>query len=149
MKPAWIAIAEKEIGVHEVRGGEAPRILEYHSKTSLHAKEDEIPWCSAFVNWVMDKAGYKRTDSAAARSWVHYGQKLEHYEPYCIVVFRRGTGLQGHVGFAVADEGQMLKVLAGNQSDSVCYAHLPKARVIAYVWPREQDKLGRVEVAKS
>lgn len=140
MKPAWIEIAEKELGVHEIRGGETKRILEYHSKTSLHAKEDEVPWCSAFVNWVMDQAGYKRTDSAAARSWASYGERLSEFKPYCIVIFKRGTGAQGHVAFGIEDLKTHVKVLGGNQSDKVCYANYPKAKVIAYVWPWDKDK---------
>jgi hypothetical protein len=34
-------IARREIGQKEVRGGENPRILEYHATTTLGAREDE------------------------------------------------------------------------------------------------------------
>ena len=56
MKPKWLEIALKEVGVSEIKGGENKRILEYHASTTLKAKEDEIPWCSSFVNWCMVQA---------------------------------------------------------------------------------------------
>ena len=46
-----------------------------------------------------------------------------------IAVFARGamSGSDGHVGFFVADEGgPTVKILGGNQSDSVCYQNYPK-----------------------
>lgn len=140
MKQPWIEIAEKELGVKEKRGGENPRIVEYHKQTSLKASTDEVPWCSSFANWVMNKAGYVGTRSAMARSWASWGRKLDKFEPGCIVVFSRGTGGQGHVAFGISMENDKVKVIGGNQSDSVCYAHYPKSKVIAYVWPRESDK---------
>jgi len=135
-EPNWITIAKGELGTHEVRGGENPRIIEYHSATTLKAKEDEISWCSSFVNWVLKKAGYKITGSAAARSWLQYGPVSKVFKKHAIVVFKRGTSpWQGHVAFAIADKGTHIKVLGGNQSDQVCYAQYPKANVLGYLTP--------------
>lgn len=113
-------IAKGEIGVKEVRGGENPRIIEYHSTTTLKAKEDEVPWCSSFVNWVMTKAGYKGTNSAAAKSWRNWGEEVTGDDiPYgSIAVFQRGVS-GGHVGFVVDANDDAIKILGGNQSDAV------------------------------
>lgn len=134
--PAWIRVAQREIGVREIRGGENPRIIEYHQTTTLRATEDEVPWCSAFVNWVCNQCGLERTHSAAARSWLSLPGRLPGFRKYAIVIMRRGNSTwQGHVGFAISDNGDTITVLGGNQSDSVCYAKCSKASVLGYRWP--------------
>lgn len=135
--PSWIQVAKREIGIKEIRGGEHPRIIEYHSKTTLQATEDEISWCSSFVNWVMWKCKMERSGSAAARSWLGYGKRLPGFKKYAIVVFKRGnSSWQGHVAFAIKDNGNgTIQVLGGNQSDQVCYANYLKTNVLGYVWP--------------
>lgn len=138
--PVWIQVAKREIGVREVRGGENPRIIEYHSKTSLKATEDEVPWCSSFVNWVCWKCELERSGSAAARSWLGYGKRLPGFRKYAIVVLRRGnSSWQGHVGFAMADLGNRIQVLGGNQADKVGYANYPKSDVLSYLWPAPES----------
>ena len=119
----WMPIAIREIGVREYAGSAAnPRIVEYLRSTTLgepYNSSDETYWCSTFVNWCVEKAGYEGTDSAWARSWNNWGKELETPRRGCIVVFKRGSG--GHVGFYVGETGNTIKVLGGNQSDSVCY----------------------------
>ena len=70
--PKWIEIAKKEIGIHECASDEK-RILEYFTATSYKAQSDTVPWCSAFVNWCMKEAGITGSDSAAAKSWLTWG----------------------------------------------------------------------------
>lgn len=136
--PKWMEVAEKELGQHEVAGPKAnPRILEYHKATTLKATSDEVPWCSSFVCWVMQEAGFKTTRSAAARSWENWGISLKKPEFGCVVVLKRGTGSQGHVGFYVGEGSDHVKVLGGNQGDRVSIANLNKSNVIAYRWPKE------------
>jgi uncharacterized protein (TIGR02594 family) len=134
--PPWIRVAQREIGVKEVRGGENPRILEYHSTTTLKASEDEVAWCSSFVNWVCKKCKLERSHSAAARSWLGYGRRLPGYKKYAIVVFKRGnSSWQGHVGFAMDLKDGYVKCLGGNQGDRVSYANYPASSVLGYLWP--------------
>lgn len=136
--PVWIQIAQKEIGVKETSGrGNTDRVVEYHRATTLRATEDSVAWCSAFINWVMQHAGMESTHSAAARSWLGYGPKLPGFKKYAIVVFKRGDNVwQGHVAFAIEDLGSSIKVLGGNQHDSVCYANYKKSDVLGYYWPK-------------
>ncbi|MBJ6799769.1 peptidoglycan-binding protein [Geomonas sp. Red259] len=68
----WLKIAAGEVGQKEFpRSPANPRIITYHSATSLRAISDEVAWCSAFVNWCLRQAGIAGTNSAAATSWLH------------------------------------------------------------------------------
>lgn len=122
----WMAIARGEIGQHEIAGSrDNPRILQYHATTTLHAGHDEVPWCSSFVNWTLEKAGYKGTDSAAAISWAHWGDKVNGlgaaHEGDVVVIRNRRTG-QEHVGFFAKGGNGQFTLLGGNQSDQVKYS---------------------------
>src|SRR5262245_35272670 len=135
----WMAVAENEVGVHETPGpGDNPRIVEYHSATSFGARDDEVAWCSYFVNWSMQKAGISGPGSADARSWLSWGTSLSEPRKGCVVVLRRGNNnWQGHVGFCTNDsdpEGPDISVLGGNQGDAVNISHFPKTRVLGYRW---------------
>jgi len=144
----WMEIAEKEMGVREVRGGENKRIIEYHSATSLAAKEDEIPWCASFVNWCLKSAGIKGTNSAAAASFIKWGTKLDQPKAGAITVIRQkfkggdkatGSASGNHVGFFKKIEGGRIYLLGGNQSDQVKVSSfgLGSYEVVAYRWPTE------------
>lgn len=124
MKYSWMDIAQNERGVKEAAGAAAnPRIVEYHKTTTLAATSDEVPWCSSFLNWVMKTAKYPITKSAAARSWLTYGQETDLHVG-CIVVFRRTGG--NHVGFCVGFTPHSIMVLGGNQSNEVNVRNYPR-----------------------
>jgi uncharacterized protein (TIGR02594 family) len=136
--PPWMAIATAEIGVKEFPGNqENPRILEYLHSTNLGApfqSSDETAWCSAFVNWCMERAGYEGTDSAWARSWLNWGKPLSKPRAGCIVVLSRGEA-SGHVGFYVSQSSNGIKMVGGNQSNQVCVSTYPKSRLLGYRAP--------------
>jgi len=135
--PQWLHIAAQELDVHEIPGKKhEPRILEYNSTTHLSAKEDEVPWCSSFVNWCMKQALLRGTSKANARSWLDWGVGLNIPAFGCVVVLRRGdSNWQGHVGFFVGFDGKnKIKILGGNQSDKVCVQSFPKNKVLGYRW---------------
>lgn len=128
-------IALKEYKTAEIVGGvDNPRIVEYHSATTLKADDDETAWCSSFVNWCCKQAGVKGTNSASARSWLNWGKEVN--KPYlgCVVVLRRGnSNWQGHVGFYAGKERENhILVYGGNQKNKVCYLWLKKENVIGY-----------------
>lgn len=145
-KPYWMEIAEAEIGQKEVKGGENPRILSYHATTTLKAKEDEVPWCSSFVNWCMVQAGIKGTNSAAAKSWLSWGVSVEEPQPGCICIIRQKTAGQDratgsisgyHVAFFNKTEGGRIFLTGGNQGDQVKVSSfgLQSYEVMGYRWP--------------
>lgn len=145
--PKWLEIAQSEIGVKEIDGsGNNKRIVEYHSTTSLHAKEDIVPWCSSFVNWCLKQAGISGTNSAAAISFASYGIRITEPREGCVTVIRQrkkgadqatGSSSGNHVAFFKKIENGRIFLLGGNQSDSVKVSSfgLSSYDVIAYRWP--------------
>lgn len=132
--PKYYEIALKEVGTHEVKGkGHNARILEYHKATSLKATEDEVSWCSAFVNWCLKQAGIIGTGKANARSWLTWGISVKaHPELGDICVFWRvdPNGWQGHVGFYAGEDATHIFVLGGNQGDEVCIKKYAKSSLL-------------------
>lgn len=110
------------------------KIQEYLATVGLPNDPDETPWCSAFVNWVLKKAGMSGTNNAAARSWLKWGKPTTKPQPFDIVVFWRGepTGWQGHVAFYISSTPTTIKVLGGNQGNKVSIAEYPKSRLLGY-----------------
>lgn len=136
VEPSWLSIARKELGVAEVPGvGNNERILEYHGVTTLRATADSVPWCSSFACWVIERAGYKSTRSAAARSWLQWGRAIDQPVEGCIVVLKRGAPPSGHVGFYVGGDANRVRLLGGNQGDRVSEAFFPRADVLGYRMP--------------
>lgn len=120
--PRWLEVARGELGTAEIRGArDNARVVEYHQATSLRARDDETSWCSSFVNWTMRQSGIEGTGSAAARSWLRWGQAVPrdsaHARPGDVIVFPRGNNpAQGHVAIVseVLPNG-MVRVVGGNQ----------------------------------
>ncbi len=140
--PAWYRVAKREMddGIVEFPGqSHNPRILEYHASVVGGFDENEIPWCSSFVNWCMEQSELKGTDSASARSWERWGKSLANPELGAVAVFWREskTSGKGHVGFYVKETSTHVSVLGGNQGNRVTVDPYPKARLLGYRWPKQ------------
>lgn len=129
-----VAQEELALDVREVAGREDnPRIVLYHSTTKGGAQPDETAWCSSFVNYCIEQAGRRGTDSKWARSWHDDGWGVDvtgSALPGDVVVWRRRHSGQegGHVGFLVERLGdESIRVLGGNQSNRVRIATYPVA----------------------
>lgn len=136
--PPWMAVASRELGVMEKLGPAAnERIIEYHEETTLAAESDEISWCSSFINWTFAQIGIVGTKSAAARSWLKWGRKLNSPRYGAVVVFWRGAidSWQGHVAYVIEADSDNVLCLGGNQSNRVCVASYDRARVLGFQWP--------------
>jgi uncharacterized protein (TIGR02594 family) len=136
-RPIDVARAELALGIAEVPGAaDNPRIRLYHSTTEGGAAHDEVAWCSSFVNYCVEQAGFVGTDSKGARSWHDrdWGHKVTAAQDGDIVVFSRtGGGApagSGHVGFFVSEDATGITVLGGNQSNSIRMQRYPKAGVL-------------------
>lgn len=138
-EPVWLTQARKYIGLKEIPGPKHnPVIVGWWEKIAMQFRDDETPWCAAFVGGVLEEVGMKSTRSAAARSYLKYGTKLPAPAVGAIVVFWRGSpqGWSGHVGFVVGqDKAGNLMVLGGNQGDAVNIKPFAKNRVLGYFWP--------------
>lgn len=134
--PKWFEIAKGEEGIKEFTGDrDNPEVVKYlKSCSKLGAslqRNDETAWCSAFVNWCVEKADFEGTESASARSWMNWGKPLVTPVVGCIVVLRRTSNPAfGHVGFYVKEDANRVYLLGGNQSDSVNVTTFDKSRVL-------------------
>jgi uncharacterized protein (TIGR02594 family) len=132
----WMKIAKGEIGVKEIEGSNHhTSIIKYHTNTSLKAKTDEVPWCSSFVNWVVNESGYTGTNSAAALSWKSWGEEIKNPVYGSIAIIDYGSG-KGHVGFVLGMQGSSVLILGGNQKDSVRVSKFKKSSFKKFVLPK-------------
>lgn len=142
-----LGLAQKFLGIKEVAGDkDNPLIVAFLSMSGgSDSMDDEVPWCSAFVNFVARLLSLPRSGSLAARSWLKVGLAVPLSEAtagFDVVVLMRGQdspgadviAAPGHVGFYVSQEVisgvRFVNVLGGNQGDSVTVARFPAARVL-------------------
>lgn len=134
MKPLQIALGE--YGVKEIVGDiHNPRIVQYSTDIgNTWIKTDEVHWCSEFVNWCLFKSGINGTNSAAARSFLTWGEETKTPQVGDIVVFWRDPkgSNNGHVGFYINETPTTIRVLGGNQSDVVNIKEYPKEQLLSY-----------------
>jgi len=84
---------------------------------------DEAAWCAALVLHCL-RATREKVDYPAkphrARSWETYGTPLAERKVGAVVVVSPTPGTRRrHVGFYLADEGDRVVLLGGNQDDQV------------------------------
>lgn len=135
--PAWLAQAWRHLGTREIRGPQhEPKILGWWKAIKRGGiKDDETPWCAAFVGGCLEAVGLMSSQFESAKSYLDWGMKMDQPEVGCVVVFQRDGG--GHVGFVVGrDPMGRLMVLGGNQSDEVNVRAFSHDRVIGYRWPK-------------
>lgn len=135
-------MARKFIGQTEIKGPEHSNVVvRWWEAIKAPFRDDETPWCAAYVGGVLEECGMTSTRSAAARSYLTWGKPLFTPAPGCIVVLSRpGSSWSGHVGFVVGeDQDGRLLVLGGNQGDAVSVAPFSKDRVLGYRWPDDEE----------
>lgn len=138
--PAWLAIAEREIGVAQFPAGQSkPRIVSYHEHTNIRGYDDKASWCSSFVNWCFAQVRVAGTGSALARSWLEWGLALDAPVYGCVVVLSREdpAGWKGHVGFFLSRDETHVTLLGGNQLEQVRTYDYALSTVLGYRWPAD------------
>lgn len=135
-------IAQRFVGIREVGGSvDNPQIMAMLKLDNDWPEADEVPWCSAFANYVCWLLRLPRSKSLRARSWLLVGRgiSLDEAVPGDIIVLKRGRGEQpgpevieapGHVGFYAGRSGDLIEVLGGNQSDTVKVSRYPRADLL-------------------
>ena len=139
-QPAWMTIANSYLGQAEKKGPQHnAHVLKWWKNIGAPFKDDETPWCGAFVGGVLVEAGIKPVaGGASARAWLKLPVKLDKPAVGSVVIFWRGSkkAASGHVGFVVGkDKRGNLMVLGGNQGDAVTIKPFSTDRVLGYRWP--------------
>ena len=131
----WIEIAINELGTQEIAGDESnPRIDEYLRSVKIPGNDD-IPWCAAFVNWVLGEANLRATGTARARSFCAIGTRCD-VKFGAIAIFERGSDQRkGHVGFVMDSFKNKIYLLGGNQSNRVGIGMYQKSKLVSCRWP--------------
>ena len=140
--PQWmyLALFEYEMGHKEIPGPEEnEEILKYHKYTeNIPAESEEVPWCAAFVNWVLEKSGFRTPRSGLARSYLNFGEPCKHNGSLgSVCVFQRGSKpWMGHVGFLLDQSDDQILLLSGNMSNTITREWFPKKKLLQYRWPK-------------
>lgn len=143
LNPRWYEEAQKYVGLKEIVGSKhEPEIVNFFSLSgNSWVKDDETAWCGAFVAAMFNKTGYEhirppgeKANALRAREWLKVGSPVEVPSPGDIVVFWRNkkSGSEGHVGFYVGETATHIRVLGGNQSNSVSIAQYSKDNLLGY-----------------
>lgn len=135
-EPYHLTIARKYVGTKEFKGGSHnPLILGWWKRIKRGGiKDDETPWCAAFVGGVLEEAGIVSTRFESAVGYLKWGLPVAKPVLGCVVVFTRTGG--GHVGFVVGvDKDGNLMVLGGNQGDEVSIKPFARERAVGYRLP--------------
>ena len=92
-------------------------------------------WCARFMNFVLERAGYRGTGSDAAKSFASYGRRISGPQVGAIAVMTRGKN-GGHVGIVSGiDASGNPIIISGNHGHRVAEATYPRGRIYAYVMP--------------
>jgi hypothetical protein len=95
--------------------------------------EGEYAWHTAFVNWVLSKAGLPIVVSTSAQAYYTYGERVNHTNIKNlrarrgdIVIFNSKTGAK-HIGFfwKYNKGAKSVTILGGNQSGTVKLSNFP------------------------
>lgn len=136
-------LAERFVGTTETPGvASNPLVLAMLRLDADWTSGDDVPWCSAFANFIAWLLRLPRSKSLSARSWLMVGTpvSLADARPgFDVVVLQRGKGKQpgpevldapGHVGLFAGLDGAAVLVLGGNQGDRVSIERFPAAAVL-------------------
>ena len=93
----------------------------------------EYSWHTAFVNWVLTKAGFTAVGSMSAQAYYTYGDRVNHTnlrnlaaKRGDLVIFNSRTGAK-HIGFfwEFDDRTNKISILGGNQAGTVKISEFP------------------------
>ena len=125
----------RRIDANDARLGRTARNMVASYDGKRMSDIDETPWCGCFIQWCMSQAGYpRRPGFAGARSWRPSAAEtsLPRYGAICVVEHTDGGF---HVGFFVRALTSGVKLLGGNQGNSVSVADFPNEANYWYHWP--------------
>lgn len=151
MNDMILAEARKLEGTYEWAGKDHnPVVLAMYADAGHpEIRQDEVPWCAAYVGSVLAKLGIQNTGSLLAKSYLKWGEKVASLgaaQPGDVVVFNRGAqSWQGHVAFLIGFRGDQVAVLGGNQNNQVNVSYYSKSKIAGI----RRVKLPKSSVAQS
>lgn len=147
MEHAWLLFGQQE--------GQNAHIQKILDHFGSKLAQDEYPWCAPFVAYTHARAGVKNANTQSARAFLTKGTPVARQDarPGDLVVLwndnpKTGgrTGYGGHVGYLVQQQGDVLWVLGGNQSDAVNVTMFHTDRLLGI---RRIDAPARTQLAKA
>ena len=139
--PLWLETALNQLSQKEVVGEEHNiKILNYINSTDPDASyfplQDEFPWGSPFINWVMQQARIPGTNDEDAYSWLGWGETLDEPKPGAVAVFKvEGKQEKGYVGLFLSETANYVIVIGGDVGNAVRIISLKKSNLLGYRWP--------------
>jgi len=139
----WLAEANRLLGTMEKPGADNNQTIINWAEGIGEAmyNADDIPWCGLFVGHCIAATLPQEplpSEPLRARAWERFGHPIAPTLGSVMVFWRRkpSSGL-GHVGFYVGqdDAKGTYCILGGNQSNSVSFAWIDKARFVGARWP--------------
>lgn len=142
----WMLTAQSLIGLREIPGEQhASMILTMWQSIGAKFRDDETPWCAAFVGHCLADHSFPSSRSAAALSYLKWGRQIAYRSLQdialgaIVVLNRPGSSWSGHVGFFVKptqfSSGPGVVLLGGNQDNQVKLSSFPIDRVKGFRWP--------------
>jgi uncharacterized protein (TIGR02594 family) len=138
----WFDKAKEYVGLREIVGiKHAPLIVRMWSRIKMAGiKDDETPWCAAFVGSCLEEVGITSTRTGWALDYAKWGQKLDYPAVGAIAYKRRtnsaGKVIGGHVAFvAGANKADRVMLLGGNQGNKVGIDPFVAGGIMGYRWP--------------
>jgi uncharacterized protein (TIGR02594 family) len=137
--------AQRFVGVAELPGpGSNPFVLAMLRLDASWPASDDVPWCSAFVNFVAWGLRLPRSKSLRARSWLTVGTPVAPVDARVdadVVILDRAAppvpsplilDAPGHVGFFAGYETMrdIVYILGGNQADQVSIQGYPRSKIL-------------------
>lgn len=134
--PVWLVEAFKSVGIEEIVGEENhPKIVSWWARIFRRGiKDDETPWCAAFVGAMLEGVGIKSTRFESAGSYRTWGTALSQPAFGAVCTLRRPGG--NHVAFCVGRDARgNIVLLGGNQSNKVTTMTVPLEAIDSWRWP--------------
>lgn len=132
--PPWMQEMVGKYGLQEVRDNE--ELSAWLKGGSWLGDPSELPWCGDGVetSFARRLPAEKLPDRPFfAQSWKDFGIPCDPIVGAVGVI--RWNARSGHVGFVADTDGSRVKLLGGNQSNSVSLAWFKKSSFIAFRWP--------------
>ena len=133
MTVAAMQLAGQQMGLNENTQNAA--LQEYMANGGVNLDPAVTAWCAAFVNASLGQVGMQGTGSNMARSFENWGQPVDTPQRGDLAVFHRNGADSGfgHVGFFEGyDENGQIRVLGGNQGDSVSISSYSPSELLGF-----------------